>query len=71
MHLLGVIYGQTGRFAKAPGLIERAIAQPSPDNEAGFQNSLGNVLAQQGKKEQAVACFRRVSQLGHRISGSA
>jgi predicted O-linked N-acetylglucosamine transferase (SPINDLY family) len=57
LHLLGVIAGQSGRFAQAADYLQAAI-RLAPDL-ADAHNNLGNVFILQSKLPQAVDCFRQ------------
>ena len=56
-YLLGSIAHQTGRNDVAVEYIGRAIGLNG--NVASFHYNLGNTFKDQGKLEEAVACYRR------------
>jgi predicted O-linked N-acetylglucosamine transferase (SPINDLY family) len=57
LHLLGIIAGQTGRYADAIELIGRAVRRwPS---FAAFHNSLGDAYRGARRSAEAVDCYRR------------
>jgi predicted TPR repeat methyltransferase len=57
LHLLGVLCGQTDRFAEAHELLTRALAL-RPDS-APVLNNLGNTLGSLGRHQEAVQAFER------------
>lgn len=57
LHLLGVVEGRRGAFDSAIARIRAAIAQ-RPD-AGGYQNSLGNLLRDAGRPDEALAAFDR------------
>ena len=59
LHLLGVIAYQTGRHDLAVERISKAIA--IHPGEASLHSNLGNLLLQEGRLDEAVACYRRPS----------
>ncbi len=58
LHLLGVIAYQVKNYDVAVDLISQAIQ--INDTAPNFYNSLGNALSDQGKLEEALACYRQV-----------
>ena len=58
LHLLGVIFSQTGRHELALDLIGQAIAL-APPGAAVYHTNLGNALASLGRLDEAEACHRR------------
>ena len=60
IHLLGVMAHQLGKHGIAIEYIERAIRLKG---DAAFHNNLGNVFKDQGKLDEAAACYRRAVKL--------
>ncbi|HVZ06405.1 tetratricopeptide repeat protein [Rhodopila sp.] len=66
LHVLGIIFYQTGRTDAALGWLDKAAAADPRD--ATIQVSRGNVLAHQGRLDDAVAAYRKALRLQPRLS---
>lgn len=60
LHLLGVVWHQTGRSGQALELIHRSV---SINPTFASLNNLGDVLRSFGRVQEAIACFNRALQL--------
>lgn len=61
LHLLGLLFHQTGQYEKAAALISKAIAV-APTNATYF-NSLGTIMRSRGKVNIATQCFDKALRL--------
>lgn len=61
--LLGRLYYETGQDDRAAELLTAALEQPiAPEARSGVARILGNLYLRQGKREEAIAAWKRIAE---------